>query len=98
MPIDTNGSSLRVVTNFGGEFVDNEDRVYQDALYGRNQQRGEKETALKPLPLAKMPAPPPPKIKKIRSDKTKADKALDEANSKDLRNRNITNQPQTDSQ
>ena len=97
MPIDTNGSSLRVTTNVGGEIVENEDQEYQRYLYGRNQQREKKETALKPLPLAKMPAPPPPKIKKIRSDKTKADKALDKANSKDLRNRNITNQP-TDNQ
>ena len=103
MPVDSNGSMLQVTTNYGGKMYDNEDPALREQIYAQNQQREQRDPLLKPLskiqpnkPSAvkkvnqpKKAAKPPRLTKEMLECKSKADDALDKANSKDLRQRNI---------
>lgn len=82
MPIDSNGSSLKVITNFGGKVVDQEDPVVRRELYDRNQQIG--GTVQRRGYTMQPPAEQKSKPKDSTTD-LQVKKAVD----KDLRKRNI---------
>ena len=70
----------------------NEDRRQQE--YARNQQREKSVPAMQPLPGTVKEEPPETDLKKVRQTrrrkKTKSDQQIEDANQKDLRNRNIS--------
>ena len=88
MPIDSNGSKLKVTTNVGGKQYENES--YRDEFYHRNQQIESSHQFVEPLhsrPPAEATEPP----KRIV-----VDKKLTEALDKDLSKRAIkTNKKST---
>ena len=85
MAINSNDSDLRVETNVNGKIVDNDDIDYRRSLYLRNNTVGATEEE-KPKKVTR-------KARKKTTSKaatnTDKDKALKQANHKDLTDRNI---------
>ena len=82
MPINSNGSSLKVITNIQGKLIDNEDLEYRRTVY-----HGNKTTDVSVDELEQTPKPTPKK-KSLRIN-TADDEALLKAIKKDLNQRNI---------
>ena len=87
MPIDSNGSTLRVTTNVGGKTY--EDESYRDAFYNRNQQQEVSHQFVEPLHSKK------PKEAEVVNHAIASDKGLEKAISNDLSNRNIKSKTKT---
>ena len=83
MPINANGSKLKVVTNVAGHQVDNEDLNYRRSVYRGTPLQEDKPVAEKPK---KEKAKPKASCKSTSDKQNQA--LLDEVN-KDLRTRNI---------
>ena len=87
MPIDSNGSTLKVTTNVGGKQCENES--YRDEFYNRNQQQEVSHQFVEPL-HSRPPAEATETPKKIQ-----VDKKLTEAIDKDLSQRAIKTKTKT---
>ena len=88
MPIDSNGSTLKVTTNVGGKTY--EDESYREAFYNRNQQQETTPTYCVPLPdLSPVLAPVEETKEVIVDDK------LQDAIDKDLSTKGIQKNTKT---
>ena len=87
MPIDSNGSTLKVTTNVGGKTYVDED--YREAFYNRNQQQEVSHQFVEPLHSK------PPKEAEIVNHAIASDEGIEKAIEKDLQTKGIQTKSKT---